>query len=44
MTPQHHHFELRGWPETTVIGRFLAFAGLAAALALGIVCLTMTRF
>jgi phospho-N-acetylmuramoyl-pentapeptide-transferase len=36
MAPVHHHFELSGWPETTVIVRFWIFAGLAAALALGI--------
>lgn len=36
MAPVHHHFELSGWPETTVIVRFWIFAGLVAALALGI--------
>ncbi|HVX17093.1 MAG TPA: phospho-N-acetylmuramoyl-pentapeptide-transferase [Acidimicrobiales bacterium] len=36
MAPIHHHFELRGWPETTVIIRFWMLAGLCAALALGI--------
>lgn len=35
MAPIHHHFELRGWPETTVIVRFWIVAGLATALALG---------
>ncbi len=36
MAPIHHHFELRGWPETTVLIRFWILAGLLAALGLGI--------
>lgn len=36
MAPIHHHYELGGWPETTVIVRFWILAGLFAALALGI--------
>jgi len=36
MAPLHHHFELRGWPEPTVIVRFWILAGLGVALALGI--------
>jgi phospho-N-acetylmuramoyl-pentapeptide-transferase len=36
MAPLHHHFELAGWPETTVIVRFWILAGLFAALGLGI--------
>lgn len=36
MTPIHHHFELKGWPETTIIVRFWILAGLLAALGLGI--------
>lgn len=36
MAPVHHHFELLGWPETTVITRFWVLAGLFAALGLGI--------
>ena len=35
MAPIHHHFELAGWPETTVIVRFWILAGLFTALALG---------
>jgi phospho-N-acetylmuramoyl-pentapeptide-transferase len=35
MAPIHHHFELVGWPETTVIVRFWILAGLFTALALG---------
>jgi phospho-N-acetylmuramoyl-pentapeptide-transferase len=36
MAPFHHHFELKGWPEITVIIRFWILAGLLAALGLGI--------
>jgi len=36
MAPLHHHFELLGWPETTVIVRFWILAALFAALGLGI--------
>jgi phospho-N-acetylmuramoyl-pentapeptide-transferase len=36
MAPIHHHFELGGWPETTVFVRFWILAGLCAALALGV--------
>jgi phospho-N-acetylmuramoyl-pentapeptide-transferase len=36
MAPIHHHFELLGWPETTVIVRFWILAGLFTALALGV--------
>ncbi len=36
MAPIHHHFELIGWPEPTVIVRLWIVAGLFAALALGI--------
>lgn len=36
MAPLHHHFELLGWPETTVIIRFWILAGLCTAMALGI--------
>jgi phospho-N-acetylmuramoyl-pentapeptide-transferase len=35
MAPIHHHFELGGWPETTVIIRFWIIAGLLTAIALG---------
>ena len=35
MAPIHHHFEQKGWPETTVIIRFWILAGLFTALALG---------
>ncbi len=36
MAPIHHHYELGGWPETTVIIRFWILAGLCTALALGL--------
>lgn len=35
MAPIHHHFELKGWPETHVIIRFWILAGLCTAIALG---------
>ena len=35
MAPIHHHFELGGWPETTIIIRFWLLAGACAAIALG---------
>jgi phospho-N-acetylmuramoyl-pentapeptide-transferase len=36
MAPLHHHYELLGWPETTVIIRFWILAGLVTAMAVGI--------
>ncbi|HJO80525.1 MAG: phospho-N-acetylmuramoyl-pentapeptide-transferase [Acidimicrobiaceae bacterium] len=36
MAPIHHHFELRGWPETTVIVRFWILAGVCTAAGLGL--------
>jgi phospho-N-acetylmuramoyl-pentapeptide-transferase len=36
MAPIHHHFELVGWPETTVIVRFWILAGLTTGLAMAI--------
>ncbi len=35
MAPFHHHFELLGWPETTVIVRFWIIGGFLTAVALG---------
>jgi phospho-N-acetylmuramoyl-pentapeptide-transferase len=35
MAPLHHHFEVLGWPEFTVIVRFWLVAGLCVALGLG---------
>jgi phospho-N-acetylmuramoyl-pentapeptide-transferase len=36
MAPIHHHFEMQGWHETTVIVRFWILAGIGVALGLGI--------
>jgi phospho-N-acetylmuramoyl-pentapeptide-transferase len=36
MSPIHHHFELAGWPEFTVIVRFWILAGLTVAIGLGL--------
>ncbi len=36
MTPLHHHFELLGWAETTIVIRFWLVCGLFIALGLGI--------
>jgi phospho-N-acetylmuramoyl-pentapeptide-transferase len=36
MAPIHHHFELLGWPEFTVIVRFWILSGLAVAVGLGL--------
>jgi phospho-N-acetylmuramoyl-pentapeptide-transferase len=36
IAPIHHHFELLGWAETTVIVRFWIIAGLAVAFGLGL--------
>ena len=35
MAPLHHHFELMGWAETTVVIRFWIVCGIFVALALG---------
>jgi phospho-N-acetylmuramoyl-pentapeptide-transferase len=36
MAPVHHHFELSGWPETTVIVRLWIMSGLCTAVGLGL--------
>ena len=36
MSPVHHHFELSGWPEFTVIVRFWIVAGLCSAVGIGL--------
>lgn len=36
MAPFHHHFELSGWAETTVLVRFWLLAAISAALGLGL--------
>ena len=35
MAPLHHHFELLGWHEITVVVRFWILSGLFVALGLG---------
>ena len=36
MAPLHHHFELQGWAEVTVVVRFWIICGLCVALGLGV--------
>ena len=36
MSPVHHHFELKGWAEVTVVVRFWIIAGLLVALGVGL--------
>jgi phospho-N-acetylmuramoyl-pentapeptide-transferase len=36
MAPVHHHFELLGWAETTVVVRFWIIAGLGVTVGLGL--------
>jgi phospho-N-acetylmuramoyl-pentapeptide-transferase len=36
MAPLHHHFELKGWDEITVVVRFWIITGLCVAAGLGI--------
>jgi phospho-N-acetylmuramoyl-pentapeptide-transferase len=43
MSPIHHHFELVGWPETTVIIRFWIIAAICVASALAIFIGDFTR-
>jgi len=43
MSPIHHHFELLGWPETTVIIRFWNLSGICVAVAVGMFIADFTR-
>jgi hypothetical protein len=43
MTPIHHHFELIGWPETTVIIRFWIIGGVCVAASLALFIGDFTR-
>jgi len=43
MSPIHHHFELGGWPETTVIIRFWLISAISVAIALAIFIADFTR-
>lgn len=36
MSPLHHHFEMAGWSEVTIVVRFWMLAAVAAALAIGL--------
>jgi phospho-N-acetylmuramoyl-pentapeptide-transferase len=36
MAPLHHHFELIGWAQITVVIRFWIIAGLCVAMGLGL--------
>jgi len=36
MAPLHHHFEMKGWAEQTVVVRFWIFCGICVAAGLGI--------
>lgn len=36
MAPIHHHFELRGWPETTIIIRFWMLSAICTAAGVGL--------
>ncbi|HUG74176.1 MAG TPA: phospho-N-acetylmuramoyl-pentapeptide-transferase [Acidimicrobiia bacterium] len=36
MAPLHHHFELKGWPETMIIVRFWILAAIFIALGMGL--------
>ena len=36
MSPVHHHFELKGWAEVTVVVRFWIVGGLLAAFGVGL--------
>jgi len=44
MSPIHHHFELVGWPETTVIIRFWIISGICVAASLAIFIADFTHF
>jgi phospho-N-acetylmuramoyl-pentapeptide-transferase len=36
MAPLHHHFELKGWGEVTIVLRFWIISGLCVAIGLGL--------
>jgi phospho-N-acetylmuramoyl-pentapeptide-transferase len=44
MAPIHHHFEVGGWSEFTVIVRFWLFAAICVALGIGIFYADFLRF
>jgi phospho-N-acetylmuramoyl-pentapeptide-transferase len=36
MSPLHHHFELAGWSETTIVTRFWILSAIGVSAGLGI--------
>jgi phospho-N-acetylmuramoyl-pentapeptide-transferase len=44
MAPIHHHFEVGGWSEFTIIVRFWLFGGICVALGIGIFYADFLRF
>jgi phospho-N-acetylmuramoyl-pentapeptide-transferase len=44
MAPIHHHFEVGGWSEFTIIVRFWLFAGICVSLGVGIFYADFLRF
>jgi phospho-N-acetylmuramoyl-pentapeptide-transferase len=44
MAPIHHHFEVGGWSEFTIIVRFWLFAGICVAFGIGIFYADFLRF
>ena len=36
MAPLQHHFEILGWPETTIVIRFWLVSGVCVGLGLGV--------
>jgi phospho-N-acetylmuramoyl-pentapeptide-transferase len=44
MSPIHHHFELKGWAEITIVVRFWIIAGLFVATGIGVFYLEWSNF
>ncbi len=43
LSPIHHHFEVKGWPETTVIARFWLISGACVATAVAVFVADFTQ-
>ena len=43
LSPIHHHFEMAGWPETTVIIRFWIISGLFVSISVALFVVDFTR-
>mgnify|MGYP003343753161 FL=1 len=43
LSPIHHHFEMAGWPETTVIIRFWIISGLFVSISVALFVVDLTR-